>query len=61
MIAVNRVHRGTRSGRLPLGDRSSGVSWGRPRVLNSDPWDVVADLPGLPAAGAAGGEQALPE
>eukprot|EP00972_Heterocapsa_arctica_P093252 13757629-Heterocapsa_arctica.AAC.1 len=61
MIAVDGVHRGTRSGRLPLGNRLTGVSWGRPRVSNSDAWDVVADLPGLPAAGAAGGEQALPE
>eukprot|EP00972_Heterocapsa_arctica_P059188 8728678-Heterocapsa_arctica.AAC.1 len=43
--------------RLPAEDRWTGASWGR---LWGFPWDVTADLPGLPAAGAAGGEQALP-
>eukprot|EP00972_Heterocapsa_arctica_P062794 9262548-Heterocapsa_arctica.AAC.1 len=59
MIAVDGVHRGTCSRRLPLGDRWTGASW---KSLPGFPaGDVTADLPGLPAAGAAGGEQALPE
>eukprot|EP00972_Heterocapsa_arctica_P051115 7514531-Heterocapsa_arctica.AAC.1 len=59
MIVVDEVYRDACSRRLLLGYRWTGASW--ESLLELPATDVIADLPGLPAAGAAGGEQALPE